>query len=103
MLSKFSNCEFRARKRYQRSKFLSKGFITREIGETPFPAASAGYGLPALRRYCTGGQILNKVQPAPGQVIEVAQLFEELRKKNQNGVLERKSQARFPTRTASPF
>src|ERR1700686_5050025 len=27
MLSKFSNCEFRARKRYQRSKFLSKGFI----------------------------------------------------------------------------
>ena len=50
-------------------KVLSKSFITREIGDAPFPVATAGYGLLALRRYCTGGQILNKVQPAPGQVI----------------------------------
>ena len=68
-LSKFSNRrDFRARIAFQRSKFLSQGFITREIGEEPFPAACAGYGLLPHRRYCTGVQILNKVQPAPGQV-----------------------------------
>jgi hypothetical protein len=35
----------------------------------PFPVATSGYGLPALWGYCTCGQILNKGQPAPGQVI----------------------------------
>jgi hypothetical protein len=42
--------------------------------------ASAGYVLLALRRYCTGGQILNKVQPAPGQVHKGGQLLEKLKK-----------------------
>lgn len=49
-------------------KGFIQSFIAREIADAPFPVATAGYGLLALRRYCTGGQILNKVQPAPGQV-----------------------------------
>jgi hypothetical protein len=48
--------------------FYPRVLLLREIGEAPFPVACAGYGLLPLRRYCTGVQILNKVQPAPGQV-----------------------------------
>jgi hypothetical protein len=48
--------------------FIPEFYYSGKIGDAPFPAATAGYGLLALRRYCTGGQILNKVQPAPGQV-----------------------------------
>ena len=57
--------------------FIPKFYYSGDRGGT-VPVASAGYGLLALRRYCTGGQILNKVQPAPGQVDNVTQLFENL-------------------------
>jgi len=59
-------------------KGFIQSFIAREIADAPFPVATAGYGLLALRRYCTGGQILNKVQPAPGQVLRSGQLLDEL-------------------------
>src|ERR1700688_580557 len=48
--------------------FIPGFYYSGDRGRTPFPAACAGYGLLPLRRYCTGVQILNKVQPAPGQV-----------------------------------
>src|SRR6202166_5001686 len=74
-------------------KGLSQSFITREIGDAPFPVACAGYGLLALRRYCTGVQILNKVQPAPGQVITNWTNYSKNLKRMKRRVLERQTQA----------